>query len=395
MTKSAKHTLHVMLLSGSFWIALSGYGAFIVTMITDHGYSATTASAIMTVMSVVAFAVQPITGYLCDNFFSQRTVFIVLGCCSMPLCFFLQASMSSLPLLIVTMLLLSVPCRRIPGLIDSWIVRMQKHDPDLNYGWCRGTASLTYAASALIMGRITTAFGHGTRMILTAACVACTIIVALTLKDVKQEKREETPAPAGHLSTGEAFRIMFRNKTYLLLLVMAFVIFLGVTSTETFLPTLVKEMGGDSGFVGTMFSIIAFSEVPAMFLVARILKKVKAKYVLTFAAGVYLLRMMLTFFARDLTFLVAAQALQGLSYAVFWPTCMNYVREITEERVRSTSVMTFSSVTLGASGILGNASGTLILSLTGNVRAVFIFTSCVVLLSLLISIFGHVKKIWK
>ena len=144
-----------------------------------------------------------------------------------------------------------------------------------------------------------------------------------------------------------------------------------------------------------MFSIIAFSEVPAMFLVARILKKVKAKYVLTFAAGVYLLRMMLTFFARDLTFLVAAQALQGLSYAVFWPTCMNYVREITEERVRSTSVMTFSSVTLGASGILGNASGTLILSLTGNVRAVFIFTSCVVLLSLLISIFGHVKKIWK
>lgn len=395
MTKSVKHTLHVMLLSGSFWIALSGYGAFIVTMITDFGYSATAASAIMTVMSVVAFAVQPVTGYLCDNYFSQRTVFVTLACCAIPLCLFLQTAMSSLPLLIAVMFLLTVTFRQIPGLIDSWIVRMQKDDPDLNYGWCRGTASLTYAASAMVMGRITTAFGHHTRLVVTAVFICCTIVVALTLRDKKPGKKEETPAPVQKLSTKETFRIMLSNKSYLLLLVMAFVIFLGVTSTETFLPTLAKELGGDSGFVGTMFSIIAFSEVPAMFLVARVLKKVKAKYVLTFAAGIYLLRMVLTFFAKDLVFLVAAQALQGLSYAVFWPTCMTYVREITEERVRSTSVMTFSSVTLGASGILGNAVGTLILSLTGEVHSVFIFTSCVVLLSLLISLYGHAAKIWK
>ncbi|MBQ4050405.1 MAG: MFS transporter [Oscillospiraceae bacterium] len=395
MTKSVKHTLHVMLLSGSFWIALSGYGAFIVTMITDFGYSATTASAIMTVMSVVAFAVQPVTGYLCDNYFSQRTVFVTLACFAIPLCLFLQTSMVSLPMLVAVMFLLTVTFRQIPGLIDSWIVRMQKDDPDLNYGWCRGTASLTYAASAMVMGRITAAFGHHTRLIITAMFIACTIVVALTLQDKKTERKEEVPAPVRKLSTKETFRIMLGNTTYLLLLVMAFVIFLGQTSTETFLPTLVKEMGGDSGFVGTMFSIVAFSEVPAMFLVARVLKRVKAKYVLTFAACMYLLRMVLTFFAKDLAFLVAVQALQGLSYAVFWPACMNYVREITEERVRSTSVMTFSSVTLGASGILGNAAGTLILSLTDNVRAVFIFTSCMVLVSLFISFYGYVKKIWK
>lgn len=125
------------------------------------------------------------------------------------------------------------------------------------------------------------------------------------------------------------------------------------------------------------------------------MKKVRAKYVLTFACGVYLLRMVLTFFAPTLPFLVAAQALQGLSYAVFWPTCMAYVKEITEERVRSTSVMTFSSVTLGASGILGNAVGTAILSASGDVRTVFIFTSCAVAVSLLINLYGHAKKLWK
>lgn len=395
MTKSVKHTLHVMLLEVFYWVVLGSYGAFIVTMITDFGYSATTASAIMTVMSLVAFVAQPITGYICDNYLSQRTVFIILSLCSAPLCLLLQASMASLPLLVIMMFLLTVTLRQMPGLIDAWILQMQKDDPGLNYGCCRGTASLMYATSALVMGGVTTAFGHHTRMVIAAVFMVCAAIVAFTLKDVKPEKREEEPVPVQRLSTGETFRIMLHNRTYLLLLVMAFVIFLGVTSTETFLPTLVKEMGGDSGFVGTMFSIISYSEVPAMFLVAHLLKKIRAKYVLTFAAAVYLLRMVLTFFAPNLTFLVAAQALQGLSYAVFWPTCMAYVKEITEERVRSTSVMTFSSVTLGASGILGNAVGTLILSLTGNVRTVFIFTSCVVAVSLLISLFGHARRIWK
>lgn len=305
--------------------------------------------------------------------------------------------MASLPLLVATLFLLTITMRQMPGLIDSWILRMQKDDPDLNYGSCRGTASLMYATSALVMGGVTTACGHHTRMIIAAVFMIGAAVVAFTLRETKPEKKADAsaPAPVQRTSTGETFRVMFQNKTYVLLLLMAFAIFLGITSTETFLPTLVKDMGGDSGFVGTMFSVISYSEVPAMFLVARLLKKVRAKYVLTFACSVYLLRMVLTFFAPTLPFLVAAQALQGLSYAVFWPTCMAYVKEITEERVRSTSVMTFSSVTLGASGILGNAVGTAILSASGNIRTVFIFTSCAVAVSLLINLYGHAKKLWK
>ena len=265
MTNSKKHTLHVMLLEAFYWVALGSYGAFIVTMITDFGYSATVASVIMTVMSLVAFVVQPATGYLCDNYLSQRTVFIALAVCSVPLCLLLQTSMASLPLLVATLFLLTITMRQMPGLIDSWILRMQKDDPDLNYGSCRGTASLMYATSALIMGGVTTAYGHHTRMIIAAVFMVGAAVVAFTLRETKPEKKADAsaPAPVQRTSTGETFKVMFQNKTYVLLLLMAFAIFLGITSTETFLPTLVKDMGGDSGFVGTMFSVISYSEVPA------------------------------------------------------------------------------------------------------------------------------------
>ena len=66
-----------------------------------------------------------------------------------------------------------------------------------------------------------------------------------------------------------------------------------------------------------------------------------------------------------------------------------------EDQVKSTAVMTYSSVALGIAGIFGNAIGTLILSLTGNVRLVFVFAGTAAAAGLMIGLFGLARKIWK
>ena len=83
MTESRKNTLHAMLLEAFFRMSSCAYGGFIVTMLTDYGYSSATATALMTCMAAVSFIAQPITGYLCDNYFSQRIALLqqVKGWC--------------------------------------------------------------------------------------------------------------------------------------------------------------------------------------------------------------------------------------------------------------------------------------------------------------------------
>lgn len=398
MTSSQKHTLHGMALEAFYWMGNCAYGAYAVAMLTDYGYSPATAAALMTCVALVSFIAQPVTGYICDNFFPHWKVFMLLVSCSVPLYLSFTSAMASMPLTILCLIALTLCMQQLPGLVDAWILRMQKDDPGINYGLCRGTASLMYATIALIMGGITTAYGHHARMILGACMSVCAVIVAFTLRGRKTAPRVDRPAKpeaAERLSTVETFKILARNKTYVLLLAMVCVIWLGSACTSTFLPTLVKELGGNSGMVGTTFSIIAYSEVPAMFLITPILRRFKAKHVITFAAAIYVLKMATTCLAPSLPVLLALQLLQGLSYAVLWPACINYLNRIVEDRVKSTAVMTFSSVTLGVSAIFANAIGTAILSATGDVRAVFLYSTCATSAGLMIALYGHIRKIWK
>lgn len=395
MTKGRKLTIHALLLEATFWMGYCAYGSFIVTMLTDYGYSSATATGLMTAMAVVSFIAQPITGYLCDNFFPQRWVYVTLTAFAVPLCLLLSGAMASFPLTVGCMFLMTLAAAQVPGLVDSWIVRLQGEYPELNYGLCRGTGSLSYALAAQVMGAITVQYSHHTRMVIGAAVTALSLLVAATLKGGERPQSPRGETAKVRMSGGETFKAVFSNRTYVLLLAVGFMLFLGSSCVGTFLPVLVKDLGGDSSHVGTLFGLIALSEVPGMFLMRAILRRVKAKWVILFGCCFYVIRLTLTCFVPNLGVLLAVQMLQGLSFAVFWPASMNYVNAITEERVRSTSVMTYTSVTLGISGIFGNAIGTFILSATGNVRAVFVFAVASAVMGLGIALLGLARRIWK
>ena len=127
---------------------------------------------------------------------------------------------------------------------------------------------------------------------------------------------------------------------------------------------------------------------------ASILRKVPAKKVIVLAGLFYLLRLSLTAVAPNYIVMLLVQMFQGLSFAVIWPASMAYLNQIMDYEVRSTAIMTFSSVTLGISGIFGNAIGTAVLAAT-NVRMVFVFASVSAGVGLALGLYGLVRRIWK
>lgn len=396
MTKTHEIQLKGALVQSLFWGSYCAYSSFIVTMLTDYGYASATATAMMTATSVLSFIAQPVSGYICDNYISHKKVYIALTICALPTMVLLPHVLFSPALTMALMLLFTIFMVQMPGLLDAWVIGLTNRYPQVNYGLCRGSSSLLFAFTAQLMGTLTTALGHGARMWVGAVIGFASIVVACLLEEIPPHKKQITSqVRVKQVSTRETLHLMAANKTYILLLVMSFLLFLGSSCCGSFLPVLTKQLGGDSGNVGTVFALIAISEVPAMFLMQAILRHIPARKVIVFAALFYLMRLFLTVLSPNYTMMLLVQMFQGLSFAVIWPAAMSYLNKIVEEEIRSTAIMTFSSVTLGISSIFGNAIGTMILSATGNVRLVFVFASVSAAVGLTLGLFGLARKIWK
>ena len=401
MNKTREIQVKGLLVQALFWASYCAYSSFIVNMLTDYGYPSATATGMMTATSVLSFIAQPVSGYICDNFISHKRVYIALTICALPTMVLLSRCLFSPVLTMALMLLFTVFMVQMPGLLDAWVIGLTNLYPGVNYGLCRGSSSLLFAIAAQAMGLVTAQFGHGARMWLGAALGLLSVIVAFTLKELPTRRQAETAAgeansrnPHG-LSTGETVKILVRNKCYLLLLAMNFLLFLGYSCVSSFIPVLTEQLGGGSSEVGTVFALNALAEVPAMFLMSAVLRKVPAKKVILFAAVFFVLRLGLTAMSVNFTMMLLVQLLQGFSFAVIWPASMGYLNQIVEDGVRSTAIMTYSSVTLGVSAIFGNLFGTLILSAAGDVRMVFGFSALVAGLGLLLGVYGMARKIWK
>lgn len=401
MNKTREIQVKGLLVQALFWASYCAYSSFIVNMLTDYGYPSATATGMMTATSVLSFIAQPVSGYICDNFISHKRVYIALTICALPTMVLLSHCLFSPVLTMALMLLFTVFMVQMPGLLDAWVIGLTNLYPGVNYGLCRGSSSLLFAIAAQAMGWVTAQFGHGARMWLGAALGLLSVIVAFTLKELPTRRQAETAAgeansrnPHG-LSTGETVKILVRNKCYLLLLAMNFLLFLGYSCVSSFIPVLTEQLGGGSGEVGTVFALNALAEVPAMFLMSAVLRKVPAKKVILFAAVFFVLRLGLTALSANFTMMLLIQLMQGFSFAVIWPASMGYLNQIVEDGVRSTAIMTYSSVTLGVSAIFGNLFGTLILSAAGDVRMVFGFSALVAGLGLMLGVYGMIRKIWK
>ena len=237
------------------------------------------------------------------------------------------------------------------------------------------------------MGMVTVRWGHGARLYMGAAAVACSMIAAFTIH----------LDPAGDSEKGATKKVpvsvLLKNKSYLMVLGVTFLAMTGTSCVNTYLPMLATRLGGDSGTVGSSLALAALCEVPAMVLMNKILQKVKAKRVILTASFFYVLRLALHLVVPNVSWLIGIQALQGLSFAVLWPASIYYINDIVEDGVKSTAVMTFSSVGLGISNIFGAALGSVLLPIVG-VYGIFAVCTGLTILGLLLALLGFAKKWW-
>jgi len=295
-------------------------------------------------------------------------------------------------LVLVNMVGVTITAVQSNGLIDSWIVGLKQEFPEVNYGLIRGTGSLTFALSAQVAGILTTAFGHGVRFWLGGTFFVLALLIALSYRPARRSNLDEKKP---RLSGGETFKIIFSSKQYCLLLAVSFFLILSSSAMVTLVQLLIPEFGGTTAQVGTAFAVMAGSEVPMMFLMALIIKKLGYKKVLVFTGAAFATRMFITANVASVNGIISIQLLQGLTFAVLLPVSMSYLSEIVDERVRTTAVTTFAAITASFTGILGNLFTSTLLANGFTAQNTLIFFAFSALIGFILTLYGWARGIWE
>lgn len=166
------------------------------------------------------------------------------------------------------------------------------------------------------------------------------------------------------------------------------------SSQSTLLQLVIPDLGSNIAKIGTVTAIMAVSEVPCMFFILLLVRKINEKYLIAFACAVYVIRLLISGSTNSLAVLIATQAMQGLTFAVFQPSAISYLSKICDEKTRGTALNTYAAISSSFASICSNGIITAVIAAGFSAQSGFYVFAITSVLGSLVSIYGITKKTW-
>lgn len=233
----------------------------------------------------------------------------------------------------------------------------------INFGMSRGMGSSVFIAVTLLGGRILTAYDAKAFPLICAAVGAASAAVCWRLPFRGDGKA--VPAAPGRQGL-RAYAAVFRDHPTIVPMLLAVMLVSVFTScVASFLIVILRNAGGEAASLAWIQSFGTLCEIPLFMLFDRIVYRFSCRKVLLFSTFVYLLRCLMYLLAHNVWWIVGAQALQGLSYSLFYASCVVYINEVTsdENKAKGQALMAMVSMSVGnilasiLSGVLLDALG--------------------------------------
>lgn len=235
----------------------------------------------------------------------------------------------------------------------------------INFGLARGLGSASWATSALIFGQVISFVDTSILSVAYAVFSCLTLVILYTLPEsqVTASKRKKE---------GSVFTVIKKYKIFFFLLLGFCFVFSGATALGTYLINIVKNLGGNTSLYGVCMFAMAFSELPIMMMVPRLMKKFDSVALIMMASIFYVCRNYTIALAPHLIILIIGMMFQGLSYGLFTGVITYYVTYKLETQDQMAGQTMIGMMTSGIGSTLGNVLGG-VLQDTIGLHALFTF----------------------
>jgi MFS transporter, PPP family, 3-phenylpropionic acid transporter len=154
-------------------------------------------------------------------------------------------------------------------------------------------------------------------------------------------------------SVWPALKDLLRNRLLLAFLVCSSVVWMSQAAHSTFYSVRLQEIGASNETIGLAWSFAALLEVPVWLVLGRITKRTGALPVLAFGSVMYGVRWWLVSMTTVPSIAVGLQVMQAFSFALYTPTAVVLVGELTPPELRTSGQALLSLVQGGIATVLG------------------------------------------
>lgn len=355
-----KLQLKYNILHGLYWIVFCCCNGYATVFLQYKGLTNTQIGLVTGIGSVSTIFLSPFVTSLISKrknmtirkvfnfiFLLLSVFFLVMMFFDLPVIFLMVLYIGVLSLFVTTTPLLSM--------IAMNYTMMNK---EVNFGLARGIGSVSYALIALVMGSLVRLFDP---MVIGVLYVVCSLLFVVLLHSFEkfEMEHEETEDKTSLIS------IIKKYKTLFFVLLGYSFNFAGTTSLSTYLINIIKNLGGNTTIYGIALFIMAASEMPAMALTTKLMKKFNTMSLIAFSGICYLFRNILVCIAPNIFFVFVGMAFQSMTYGLLTSLLAYYVLDICEEKDQLMGQTLIGIMTSGIGSTLGNISGGMIQDIFG------------------------------
>lgn len=357
----------------TYWMTYAVISSFASAFLLSRGYTNSEIGVIIAVGSVVAVFLQPILADIADR--SKKvsliglTQIVTIAMMILTAASFIMQK-ATLALSVVFVLLIAWDTALQP-LFNSLAFKLEESGHKIKFGVTRAMGSLAYSILCSFLGTLTIKFG--TQILpITGEIILLMLLITLWLINKHFKKAcairdAENNIKGGEVTAGEPCeapvvedinfsQFIKRNKLFVVVSLGVVGMFFSNAVFNNFMLQIVENVGGDSGDMGRILSIMALLEIPALFLFDTIHKYVSCKTLLRIGAVAFVLKIFCAYIAGSVTMLYVAQLFQPAAFGIFLPAMVCFIDEIMDkgEAVKGQALYTIMT-TIGTifSSLLG------------------------------------------
>ena len=372
----------------TYWMAYAVISSFSSAYLLDRGYTNSEIGLILAVGSIVAVFLQPFMADFADRAkkisligITQVATIFIMG--MMLICFVMDKASIALSVIFVMMIAWHTALQT---LFNSLTFKLEESGHKINFGVCRAMGSLGYSLLCAVLGTLAETFG--TQILpLTGEVTLLMLLITLCLTkshfkkackmrgdlDSEQDKVEVVSETLEEQEEINLIQFIKRNKLFLLVNIGVAGIFFSNSIFNSFMLQIVENVGGNSEDMGRILAVMAFLEIPPMFLFERVHRKVSCKRLLQLGAICFTLKILCATIADSVFVVYVAQLFQLTSFGIFLPAMVSFIDEIMEKGEAVKGQALYTIVTTVAT-IFASLVGGVILDVSGASSLLWIST---------------------
>lgn len=355
-SQRTKTGINLLLINAFIYTTLSLYTPYLSSYYSKAGIRAVQIGILLTVGPLVAIFVQPLWAVFSDRSGKRKMVLslVILGSALSMLTFYLGNTFFTF---LIASILLALFSTSIIPLSDAVSLRSAKEN-NLDFSKIRMGGTIGFATMVNFSGFVVK---QDPAWQFVMGFLGYIVLLLFVLRLPTDDISAKLPVKIPHLpkvTFKERFNILniFESKQIFFLLAFAFISQVGLSFNYTFLGVYMVKLGLNEGTIGFVNSIAAFSELPVLFLMNRILKKSSTMRIAIFACAVLVLRIFVIT-GENIIFVVISQILHGITFMTIYYSCAVFISNNVKPENQSKGQSILAIVQTGIGSIVGNIVG--------------------------------------